>query len=206
MKLYLSSFRLGTRASDLGRMVAGGKRIGVVRNALDFSSDKDRLEQGRAREFDELKDIGLTPEELDLRRFFAAPTGLEETLARLDALWVVGGNTFVLRRAMSQSGLERALMSRSDDPAFVYAGYSAGSCVMGPTLRGLHLVDDPIAVPTGYSDATVWEGLSFVPFAIAPHYRSPHPESGLNENVIDYFIENKVPFIALRDGEVYLKE
>lgn len=42
-------------------MVAAGKRVGVVRNALDFSSDIGRLEQGRAREFKELGDIGLIP-------------------------------------------------------------------------------------------------------------------------------------------------
>jgi len=75
---------------------------------------------------------------------------------------------------------------------------------MGTTLRGIDLVNDPAVVPIGYSDAPVWDGLSFVPFAIAPHYRSPHPESALMESVIDYFISNKIPFIALRDGEAYV--
>jgi len=65
MKLYLSSYRLGNRALDLARMVRGGKRVGVVRNALDFSSEPERLEQGQAREFKELHDIGLIPEGLD---------------------------------------------------------------------------------------------------------------------------------------------
>ena len=206
MKLYLSSYGLGDRAPDLGRMVAGGKRVGVVRNALDFSSDTDRLEQGRAREFKELEEIGLVPEELDLREYFDARARLENIVARLDALWVVGGNAFVLRRAMSQSGLDAVLTRRAGDPSFVYAGYSAGSCVMGSTLRGIDLVDDPNVVPTRYSDPPVWNGLSFVPFAIAPHYRSPHPESGLIENVIEYFINNGIPFIALRDGEAYVSE
>jgi dipeptidase E len=185
-------------------MVAGSKRVGVVRNALDFSSDTDRLEQGRAREFKELREIGLIPEELDLREHFDVPARLENVITRLDALWVVGENAFVLRRAMSQSGLDAVLARRSDDSAFVYAGYSAGSCVMGSTLRGIDLLDDPNVVPTRYLDPPVWDGLSFVPLAIAPHYRSPHPESGLMENVIDYFINNWTPFIALRDGEAYI--
>jgi len=34
--------------------------------------------------------------------------------------------------------------------------------------------------------------------------RSPHPQSGLMENVIATFINNGIPFIALRDGEVYI--
>jgi dipeptidase E len=204
MKLYLSSYRLGKRALDLGRMVRGRKRVGVVRSALDFSSDTDRLEQGRAREFEELQDIGLIPESLNLREYFGAPERLENLIDRLDALWVVGGNAFVLRRAMRESGLDVVLAKKSDDSTFVYAGYSAGSCVMGTTLRGIDLVNDPTVVPIGYSDAPVWDGLSFVPFAIAPHYRSTHPESGLMESVVDYFIRNKTPFIALRDGEVYV--
>lgn len=204
MKLYLSSYRLGNRALELAQMVGGGKRIGVVRNALDFSSDMDRLEQGRAREFEDLQRIGLNPEDVDLKEYFDAPERLESRIASFDALWVVGGNSFVLRRAMSQSGLDSALWKRCDDPAFVYAGYSAGSCVMGTTLRGIDLVDDPAIVPSGYSDEPVWDGLSFVPFAIAPHYRSRHLESGLIENVIDHFITNQIPFIALRDGEAYV--
>jgi dipeptidase E len=204
MKLYLSSYRLGNRALELAQMVGGGKRVGVVRNALDFSSDTARLEEGRAREFKDLQELGLIPEDVDLREYFDAPERLGSVVARLDALWVVGGNTFVLRRAISQSGLDAVLAKKSHDPAFVYAGYSAGSCVMGITLRGIDLVDDPAVVPARYSDAPVWDGLSFVPFAIAPHYRSLHPESGLMENVIDYFIANQIPFIALRDGEAYV--
>ena len=40
----------------------------------------------------------------------------------------------------------------------------------------------------------------------APHYRSIHPESGLIENVIDYFIYSKIPFIALRDGDAHISD
>jgi dipeptidase E len=206
MKLYLSSYGLGDRASDLARMVGGSRRVGVLRNALDFSSDTNRLQQGLAHEFKELAELGLVPEELDLREYFEASAHLERVVARLDALWVVGGNVFVLRRAMSQSGLDAVLARRSSDSAFVYAGYSAGSCVAGSTLRGIDLVDDPNVVPAAYSNASAWDGLGFVPFAIAPHYRSMHPESGLIENVIDYFIYNKIPFIALRDGDAYISD
>ena len=128
MKLYLSSYGLGDRAADLGRMVAGGKRVGVGRNALDFSSDTDRLEQGRAREFKELEEIGLVPEELDLREYFDARARLENIVARLDALWVVGGNAFVLRRAMS-------MQARCSDPP-VWNGLSFVPSTMGfPSSR-----------------------------------------------------------------------
>jgi dipeptidase E len=98
------------------------------------------------------------------------------------------------------------LLEKSQDAQFVYAGYSAGACVMAPTLRGIHLLDDPYFVPEGYSVEPLWDGLAVIPFCIAPHYRSHHPESGMMEEAIAYFIEHKIPFIALRDGEVYARD
>jgi len=81
-------------------MVAGEKRIGVIRNSLDFSNDQERLREGREREFNDLRNLGLFPEELDLRDYFDAQDDLRRVVGEVDALWVVGGNTFVLRRAM----------------------------------------------------------------------------------------------------------
>jgi hypothetical protein len=48
-------------------MVGGARRVGVVRNALDFSSDIDGLERSGSQEFDDLQAIGLEPQPLDLR-------------------------------------------------------------------------------------------------------------------------------------------
>jgi len=43
-----------------------------------------------------------------------------------------------------------------------------------------------------------------VPFAIAPHFKSAHPESDAIQDSIGYYIEHKIPFVALRDGEAYV--
>ncbi len=205
MKLYLSSYRLGDNASNLAQLVSGKKRIGVIRNALDFSDDRERLREGREREFSDLRNLGRFPEELDLRDYFDAQGELRRVVGEVDALWVVGGNTFVLRRAMQQSGFEAILLEKVQDERFVYAGYSAGICVLTPTLKGIHLVDDPDVIPDGYLEQIIWDGLGLVPFCFAPHYRSDHPESGLVEKSVEYFIDNKIPFIALHDGEVYIE-
>lgn len=206
MKLYLSSYRFGDNAYILGQLVSGNRRIGVIRNALDFSNDQERLRIGREREFHGLRALGLHPEEIDLRRYFAAHQALREHMARFDALWVTGGNSFILRRAMRQSGLDQWLVERSGDASFVYAGYSAGVCVVTPTLRGIHLVDPPEVIPANYHEEIIWDGLSLVPFSVAPHYRSDHPESALIEQAVAYFVGNKIPFIALRDGEAYIMD
>jgi dipeptidase E len=182
------------------------KEMGVIRNSLDFSHDYVRLRKGREQEFDDLRGIGLVPEEIDLREYFDAQDDLRGVVDKFDALWVVGGNTFILRRAMHQSGFDAILLDKAQDEQFVYAGYSAGVCVMTQTLKGIHLVDPTDEIPEGYSKEVIWEGLGFVPFSIAPHYRSDHAESEQIEKAVEHFIENKMPFIALYDGDVYLGE
>ena len=126
MKLYLSSFGLEDNANELGGLVAGKRRIGVIRNSLDFSDDQARLDAGRDREYRELSELGLVPEEIDLRAYFRSQDDLRGVVDQFDALWVVGGNTFLLRRAMKHSGLDAILLDKANDERFVYAGYSAG--------------------------------------------------------------------------------
>ena len=175
---------MGDQPDILSDLFAAPKRVGVIRNALDYSDDKERLENRREREFIELQSIGLQPEDIDLRNYFGRKSELARKIEDLNGLWVVGGNVFILRRAMSQSGLDEILINKLQDENFVYAGYSAGACVMALTLKGLHLIDDPDFVPNGYDSEKIWDGLGLLPFSIAPHYRSEHLESKMMERVV----------------------
>jgi dipeptidase E len=114
----------------------------------------------------------------------------------------MGGNSFVLRRAMRLSGFDKLIGNFVNDNSLVYGGFSAGAVVATKTLRGIDLVDDPNSLPEDYPQNVVWEGLGFVDFSIAPHYRSDHPESESIENVVEYFQASNMPYKALRDGEV----
>ncbi len=206
MKFYVSSYRLGNEPEKLAAMVAGGRRGLVIVNAWDLSNDQERRQAGIARECSDMERLGIRAEALDLRPFFGRSEALREHIDRADMLWVVGGNTFVLRRAFAYSGLDQILWQKQLDEAFVYAGYSAGVCLLALTLRGLHIVDDPYAVPEGYQPETLWDGLGLLPYSIAPHYHSNHPESGGINLEVDYMIEHKILFKALRDGEVIIIE
>lgn len=201
MKFYLSSYHLGNEPGRLAGLEAKNKRAAVVQNALDAYPDVGRREIGLRREFADLKAIGLVAEELDLRQFFGKAAELQKYMERFGYVWVAGGNTFVLRRAFRLSGLDSILQKKRNEDDFVYAGYSAGICVLGPTLKGIHLADDPQAMPQGYSGPIIWAGLALIPYCIAPHYRSNHSESTLIEKSVEYFIEQKIPFVALHDGE-----
>ena len=204
MNLYLSSFRIGNRGAELAKMLGPAKRVAVVRNAVDFSIDEARHYTGLERERADLSALGISSAGLDLRHYFGSPEALRRDLVEFSGLWVVGGNSFVLRRAMALSGLDAILRERAGDDAFTYAGYSAGACVLPPTLRGIHLADDPEMTPFGYTGDVLWDGLGLIPFCIAPHYRSDHPESPLIEKVVEYYVANGTPFITLRDGDDYI--
>jgi len=205
MKLFLSSYELGDNPEKLAKMAPANKKIAIIGNASDLKTVQERIEK-IAKEIDPLIEIGLMPEELDLRDYFGKEKELRKKLDEFDMVWVKGGNTFVLRRAFKQSGFDKLIKEKINDPDFVYAGYSAGSCIVTPTLKGLDIVDDPVSVPKNYDPEIIWEGLGFLDYSIAPHYRSNHPESTLVDEEVKYLIENKMPYKTLRDGEVIITE
>ena len=115
---------------------------------------------------------------------------------------MVGKNTFVLARAMTQSRLGDALLGPMSDGHLVYGGYSAGSCVVTPDLEGIQLMDDPEVIPHGYSENVRPQTLHLVPWRIVPHWRSDHPESADAERAVEYLRQSGLDFRTLRDGEL----
>lgn len=201
MRLYLSSFRIGARSDELLRLLAGRKRTALILNADDYKDAVDRA-MSLQREIEELQGIGLEPVEVDLRRYFGKARELRDTLTSFDLIYVRGGNVFILRRAFHQSGADEIILELLANDAIVYAGYSAGCCILGPTLRGIEeSADDPTIVPAAYQSPVIWDGLAVLPYAFAPHYRSDHPETTAIDTLVAYYITHHIPFMALRDGE-----
>ncbi len=204
MRLYLSSYRIGDRAGSLLALLGGCKRAAIIENALDVFSPQAR-EVYRAEAYDpatELASLGIAASLLDLRHYFGRPEALRAELSRFDFVWVTGGNAFVLRRAMKQSGFDDVILDMLGHDEIVYGGFSAGAVVAAPSLVGLHLMDDPDSVPLGYDAETVWDGLGLIDHAIVPHYRSPHPESPAAERAVRHLCGKGLRYRALRDGEV----
>lgn len=202
MKLYLSSYRLGRHPDALLNEGTPNRSIAVIQNAQDCWTDPTIRREVLEREFAALRALALEPVDVDLRTFFGRSRDLEREIEQFGYCWVMGGNTFVLRRAFHLSGFDGILRELArEDRRLTYGGYSAGSCVMAPTLEGIHLADDANANPPGYSGSVIWEGLGLYPFSIAPHFRSDHPETKLIDGAVEFFIIKKMPFVALRDGE-----
>jgi dipeptidase E len=207
MRLYLSSYRFGSATDRLVALVPAGARCAVVSNALDLIPDESR--RSYARNVHDplagLADMGFSPFDLDLRRWFGDAAGLERELADVDMVWAVGGNTFLLRRAMAQSGLDAILQRRLAEGSLAYGGWSAGACVAGSSLRGIDLMDEPDAVAEGYAPAPIYEGLGLVDFVIVPHFASDHPEAQAAEISAAWLAEQGIAHRTLRDGEAVVR-
>jgi dipeptidase E len=196
---------LGNNPDQLLRLLGSRRRTAVIANATD-PKDADGRAACVQREVDSLFSLGIEPVELDLRAYFGKPEELRSALSDLDMLWVRGGNSFVLRRAFRQSGADVLIPELLRNDALVYAGYSAGPCILGPSLRGVEQVDHADTLAEGYDPEVVWEGLGILPYAIAPHYRSPHPETEAVERLVEFYIGSHVPFVALRDGQAIVRD
>jgi dipeptidase E len=202
MRLYLSSFRLGNHPQKLVGLVKGNMRAAVVINACDHLSDEERSVRTR-QEMVALQNLNLNPVELDLRNFFNDQQKQKELpalLADCGLIWIRGGNSFVLRRAMKKSSFDGIILDLLERDAIAYGGFSAGIVMLTPSLYGVNLVDNPDINPMGYDPAIIWECLGVLPYAIAPHYKSDHPESPATDNLVQYYIDNHMPFKTLHDG------
>lgn len=205
MRLYLSSEWLGARAGALLDMLTGPK-VAVIANGYDGAADAAGVYRAQAHDaIAEFRTLGLEPDTLDLRAHFGDPASLRARLAAYDLVWAMGGNSFVLRRAMRQSGFDHIIRDMTEADAIAYGGYAAGAVVAGPSLRGLELMDDPFDVPEGYDDQLVWTGLGLTPFAIVPHYLSRHRSAAAAEKVVSYMQARRMRFRAIGDGEVIVQ-
>ncbi len=152
------------------------------------------------REAEDLAMLGFRAEELDLRAYFGQPEELATRLAGLDLVWAVGGNSFVLARAMEASGFRLLAVPLIRSGQLAYAGYSAGSCVATPGLEGIETMDDPDVVPDGYPEVDP-VCLGLVPFRIVPHWLSDHPEAPAAQLAANRLADLGLPFRVLPDGQ-----
>jgi dipeptidase E len=207
MKFYLSSYKLGNGVAKLKELIpAENKKTAYISNALDFSDDLERRKKSEQSDIEELKELNLDIKIIDLRDYFNKQSELEKKLTEFGVIWVRGGNLFVLRQAMKLSGFDNILKNLIKRDNILYGGYSAGVCVLAPSLKGMDIIDDLNAKPYGNQSEIIWDGLGILNYSVVPHYRSDHPESEKAEKVVEYMVKNKIPFKTLKDGEVIIIE
>lgn len=185
MQLYLSSYKLGNKQEILKEWIKNhGNKIILIANSRDIFEDGPRKEAGIKRDTEALENLGFEVKNLSLKDYFGQYEKLRKELDGYYAFYVIGGNTFSLIQAMKYSGFDQYLKEISRDSRYLYAGYSAGICVLAPRLEGLHLVDEPINPYN--SEKVTYQGIGLINYVPVPHYKSDHPESKMADDVVEY--------------------
>jgi dipeptidase E len=201
MRLYLSSYRLGDHPELFAQLVTGHRRGWVIMNALD-GMDEGRRRADLEVQIADLRSIGLAAEDFDLRQ--QNSESIRARFGNPDFVWVRGGNVFTLRAAMAKSGLDALVVEHVRSDKVVYAGFSAGSCVLAPSLAGLELCD-PVDFALATYGAVCTDGLGILDRPIVPHLRSPgHPETELLGAVAMNYDAQGQPYWALDDGQALI--
>ncbi|MGV9413356.1 Type 1 glutamine amidotransferase-like domain-containing protein [Nocardia sp. NPDC003693] len=202
MRLFLSSYRFGAHADRLLAMIGAPGRVAVIANACD--AWPSAWQSAVTSDLVPLRRMGFVPEVVDLRDYVGRTTALERTLTGFPLVWVRGGNTFVLRAQFARSGADVVLTRLLERDALVYAGYSAGACVLTPDLHGLESMDDPEEVRTACGVEPRWDGLGLVDRPIVPHLDSPTDPEGLSRKLAREYLAAGTPHWALTDDHVVL--
>lgn len=127
---------------------------------------------------------------------------MSQAMKKADAIFIGGGNTFRLLKALYDFDLLHSIRRRVHE-GLPYIGSSAGAIVAGPTIKTTK--DMPVVQPASF------DSLGLVSFQISPHYLDPDPNSThmgetQEERINQFLEENDAPVVGLREGTMLLVE
>jgi dipeptidase E len=163
---------------------AGVRRVGFI-SAATLADPEHYF----ARAKDGLEPLGVEVEHVHWER---QPL---KSLAKVDALFVGGGNTYALLDRVRASGLLDAIKERARD-GMPYAGASAGANLAGPTI--LTTNDWNVVALAAFG------ALHLVPFNINPHYKDRDPAMApgsetREDRIREYHVRNKNAVVGIEE-------
>lgn len=205
MRLFLSSQNLGNYADVAVKLAGKNKKALFFKNAQDDLPPTERNFSTPEKK-KMFESAGFEFEEIDLRDYFGKADKLEKKILEAGSVWSSGGNSFILRRTMQASGLDKILIKLLNEDKIMYGGWSAGACVTAPSLHGIEHGDrpQPDIVPDNYPNKeTVWEGLNLVPFMVVPHFGSIRFGKSASDSA-RYLDKHHIENRKLKDGQVII--
>jgi len=126
----------------------------------------------------------------------------QKAIEQTEAIFIGGGNTFQLLKALQDLDLIEAIQRRVK-AGVLYIGSSAGSNVAAPTIKTTK--DMPIVQLRSF------DALGLVQFQINLHYLDANPTSEhmgetREERILQFLEENDTPVVGLREGAWLLVE
>lgn len=165
-------------------------KIAYITTASKGADDLDYLQYHK----DKMDELGIDYEELDIDG--KNKSKLYEILKGKNAVYVEGGNTFYLLKAIRESDFDEVI-KKLIEKGMAYIGSSAGSYVACPTIE-MSTWKPTQKERFGMTDFTA---LNLVPFLVMAHY-DPEMKNILKEKISN----TKYPVRILQDGQGILVE
>lgn len=120
----------------------------------------------------------------------------EKALSEVDAIFIGGGNTFLLLKSLYEGGWIQAIKQAVEN-GMPYAGSSAGANVAGKTISTTN--DMPIVYPPSF------DALGLIPINLNPHYLDPdthstHMGETRETRIAEFHTQNMQAVLGLREG------
>jgi dipeptidase E len=196
-------------------MTEDHKRVLLISNSTLYGSDYLDHAEGEIRSFlGDVRNVIFVPYANHDRETYATTardrfqrmgyslesihtaTDPQQAIMSGEAIFIGGGNTFRLLKALYEQDLLETIRRRVND-GVPYIGSSAGSNVAAPTIKTTN--DMPIVQPPSF------EALRIVPFQVNPHYLDPTPGSThMGETrelrILQFLEEDDTTVVGLREG------
>lgn len=163
---------------------------------IENAADVEEASEAWLGEFREaIRSKGYQAEVVDLRHWRDNQAGLYKKLAGKDVIWLGGGNTYYLRWILKETGADEMIKELVKNGK-VYAGWSAGAMVAGPTLRHIEAMETRMAAPE-----PILDGLHLTNVVIVPHIdHKDFVESAAKTNQL--LTQSGYVTVPLRDDQV----
>lgn len=165
-------------------------RVGYVTTASKGLDDISYLERHQKM----MRNMGIFFEQYDIEG--KNSTAMREFFADKNVVYITGGNTFYLLKAIRESGFDIVLRELIDR-GVVYIGTSAGAYVMGPSIETATWKESN----RERFSVTDFTGLGYVPFMLFAHYTSD-----IAERTAEKARTASHPARILKDGQGILVE